>query len=397
VRIVVISISNTKGISTVNDQPMLSIADIMQLLRQVNFGPAMKQATDDLGRVRILISGKSGVGKTTLINAMFGQEMGEVGSGRPVSQEVQWHEFDGNPLALCDTRGLELADYKATIEAVEREFEARDKNADVRERIHLAWICIAEPSGRVEPGEIELFNLCKKYDVPCIVVLTKGIGSDEFVDEVRKLLVDATGYVRVLAETWKSGRLVVEPYGLDGLLAETLEAVPSAMRKALIAAQKVDLDLKRRGALIVARAAAIAAASGTAVPVPLAGMGAFVAANVGMLVKIAAVMGVELSTSTVFAIATSAIAGLGLSFGVKMGLGELMKLVPGVGSVGGTVVEAGTTLAATYGLGHGFTEFLLWFSQINHRLPEADEIVQGFREYWRRLPNKVIKPEVQEA
>lgn len=222
------------------------------------------------------------------------------------------------------------------------------------------------------------------------MVLTKAIGPDEFIDDVREVLPGAEAYVRVLASKW--GKFPIEPFGLNELVRETLKLLPMAVKKAFVAAQKIDIDSKRSQGLMIAAASATTAALGSAVPVPGVGVGSFIAVNVGMLISIAAVVGVEISTSTATAIGTSAIAGLALSFGVRMAAGELLKFIPGFGSVAGSALEASAAAASTYGIGHAFTEFLLWFYIQNKRMPDATDIESGFLNYWKKVPNRSLPP-----
>ena len=44
---------------------------------------AMNKALKEIGEVNILIAGKTGVGKSTLINAVFQGDYATVGQGRP--------------------------------------------------------------------------------------------------------------------------------------------------------------------------------------------------------------------------------------------------------------------------------------------------------------------------
>jgi predicted GTPase len=46
---------------------------------------AIKEALKERGNVNILIAGATGVGKSTLINAIFQGNMAETGQGRPVT------------------------------------------------------------------------------------------------------------------------------------------------------------------------------------------------------------------------------------------------------------------------------------------------------------------------
>ena len=44
----------------------------------------IEETSKKLGNINILICGKTGVGKSTLINAVFGSEYAKVGQGNPV-------------------------------------------------------------------------------------------------------------------------------------------------------------------------------------------------------------------------------------------------------------------------------------------------------------------------
>ena len=63
-----------------------------------------------MGHVNIVISGKTGVGKSTLVNAIFGKKIAETGTGRPITQEIKEITTTDYPLRLYDTVGLELSE-----------------------------------------------------------------------------------------------------------------------------------------------------------------------------------------------------------------------------------------------------------------------------------------------
>ena len=79
--------------------------------------------TAKLGHANILISGQTGVGKSTLINAVFSVPLADEGIGKPVTKHVQRYDVPGVPVTIFDTPGIELGktkndvirEYKKTI------------------------------------------------------------------------------------------------------------------------------------------------------------------------------------------------------------------------------------------------------------------------------------------
>lgn len=76
---------------------------------------AIKDALKERGNVNILIAGATGVGKSTLINAIFQGNMAETGQGRPVTPNTREIKKEGIPLSIFDNRGLEMADFENTM------------------------------------------------------------------------------------------------------------------------------------------------------------------------------------------------------------------------------------------------------------------------------------------
>ena len=93
------------------DTKKFSASDAIDVIKLVN--DCMKQINEGeklLGHVNIIIAGKTGVGKSTLINAAFRDNLAETGMGMPVTQSSKIIESEGMPLRIYDTVGLELTE-----------------------------------------------------------------------------------------------------------------------------------------------------------------------------------------------------------------------------------------------------------------------------------------------
>ncbi len=96
--------------------------NIADLLKQ-----KLEEALKHRGRVNIVIAGKTGVGKSTLINAVFQGNLAETGDGRPVTPATREIKKDGIPLSIFDTRGLEVSEYQNTVQDLEKLIQDKRK------------------------------------------------------------------------------------------------------------------------------------------------------------------------------------------------------------------------------------------------------------------------------
>jgi uncharacterized protein (DUF697 family)/GTP-binding protein EngB required for normal cell division len=350
----------------------------------------MDEELQKLGRVNILIAGKTGVGKSTLVNAIFGESVARTGMGRPVSDGIRWYEPKGLPVRLCDTQGLELEDFGKILAGLEAEIERGIASGKIEDRVHVLWLCILEPEKRVQTGEKRIVELCQRHKIPAIVVLTQAIGPREFAAVAKELIPEAKAVVRVLAEGWEDP--VKPAFGLSDLVRATDDVLPEATRNAFDSIQQILLGRKRRRALDAVAAASATAAAAAWTPIPVADAGAVLAVNVGMIATISAIMGIQMSYENVKTLGVTMVGAMAAAGGGRLIAGELLKLVPGIGSLAGGTITSAIAASATYGLGYGYVEFLCAFHSAEHRMPDGDEIRDGFTTFWQSYEQKDRKP-----
>lgn len=332
----------------------------------IDFEQVINGAYKRRGTVTVLIAGKTGVGKSTLINAVFQGDIAKTGAGRPVTEETREYSKEGIPLRILDTVGLEMGKkrFEQTYGQLRSLIRDRQQRTDANEHVHVAWICIAEPSSRVEEIETQLSEMMHELGVPVIAVLTKTRGDEAFQSQAQKLMPRAANVVpvRALEERVPVGGglepVVLPPVGLRDLVELTMELVPKGQQAAFAAAQKVRIDLKVKAARGVMTGAAAAAAAAGAAPIPFADAFALVPIQVGMMAGISAAFGLDMGQGFLGTVASTAVGSLGATVAGRTAVTTLLKFIPGAGSLIGGSIAAATAAALTTAIGAAYIEAL---------------------------------------
>ncbi|MBY8174311.1 GTP-binding DUF697 domain-containing protein [Vibrio fluvialis] len=342
---------------------------------------AIQKATTERGHINILIAGRSGVGKSTLINSVFQSKMAETGQGKPVTQNTREISKEGIPLTIFDTRGLEMKEFSNTIEELEKTISQRCTDKDSNRHIHVAWLCIQEDGRRVEEAEVNLHNMLSKH-VPLITVITKARSDGGFKNDVLGLLPESRNVMRVRAieEEFDEG-FKLPPMGLNELIEITSEVIPEGKRRALAASQKANLKYKKDQAHKVVAGAATASAAAGASPIPMSDVAILAPIQIGMIAGITSVFGMELSKGTLSTLVSSAIGVTGVSFAGRAIVSNILKLFPGIGSIAGGAISAATASALTVALGEAYISVLAnFFAENPDGSPDAEYIAEKLKE-----------------
>lgn len=326
---------------------------------------AIQKEYKELKTLNVMILGKTGVGKSTLINNMFNKKMADVGIGKPITKDIKKITLPDFPLAIFDTPGLELGgdfNVDSLMDAVVNEIDKGIRSGDVSQAIHCIWYCISTPSHRIEQTEIDFLKRflgkTSEYDVPVIVVLTQSYSkrdAQKLKSEVEKENLPIVNVVPVLAENYEiDDEYTAKAYGLERLSEIMNNVIPDAVQKTFIAVQKVNLELKKGKAQAVVASSAVAAAATGAVPIPFSDAAVLVPEQIAMIGGITAIFGVPMDQGTVMAIISATIGTAGTTVLGKTIAANLIKLIPAVGSVVGGVISAATAAALTAALGEAY-------------------------------------------
>ncbi len=345
---------------------------------------AVNEALKKRGRVNIIIAGNTGVGKSTLINAVFQGNLATTGDGRPVTISTREITKEGIPLSIFDTRGFEKGKYTEILVGLEKLIQERKRSIDPYQHIHVAWICVLEDSRRVEATDIELAEMLNKH-VPVVVVITKSISDGGFRQEVQNLLPMARNVVRVHAlETILDDKHRIKVMGLENLVDLTMNLLPEAVRSAFVASQRVSLKIKQQKAHAAVGLAATAAAGIGASPVPFSDAIALIPIQIGMLATISAIWGIPVSQMFLGTIVSGTLTSSAGTIGGRVLAGTMLKFIPGVGTAVGAVITAGVAGTITTAFGEAYIATLYTLTKDNpDRIPMPEEIRDEFQRQHR--------------
>ena len=234
------------GASNVPDEPG-------RLLSREAIDAGYALAREDIGRFNLGLFGLTGVGKSTLLNAVFGADLAATGIGDPVTQDAKLYRYDTSNLGIFDTKGLELGSDMASILEAFVGFVDANRMGGLDDQIHVIWYCIRAGDRRIQPAEEAFIGKVADIGIPVLLVMTQTpltadgeIHQDAVVlaDAIRELRLPIRGDVRFVnakADDFSG----VPSHGLDELLEATSAVAPEGVRNALAAAQQVDRKFKR--------------------------------------------------------------------------------------------------------------------------------------------------------
>lgn len=367
-------------------------------------------------KLNIVLMGATGVGKSSLVNAVFGSNTVKTASGKPITQHLEKIVIPEKGLTLWDTKGIEAEAYHKTKQQLLNDIENGIRQAceskNDNDMPHVAWLCIKESSKRIEERELDLLRMTEKLGIPTVVVFTNMQFEDgkEFFDEAQKILNEAfpsfikNRYVRVNSISYKILNLTIPIEGLENLLQITESCLQesqqfsekqrkkhSAALAALRKAQMVNMEKKLASMIDSAKTkvhfAAFTAGAAGASPIPMSDAPIIGGIQTTMIYTLSSEFELELDKS----LETSMIAGLLSVTAVaqvgKATVSSFLKLIPVAGPVLGGVISGVTAFALTEALGHAYIDVLKYFFNKETgkvELPdETDAILAVFKMYFK--------------
>lgn len=317
------------------------------------------EESQKVGRFNLAIFGKTGVGKSTLVNSIFGDDVAKTGIGKPVTHDAHLYLHESGKLGVLDTRGLEIGQDTDTIIGELQRYVAEMRQQPLKDQLHVAWYCVRSSDRRFEDTEAEFIRRLDELGLPVMLVLTQVPKSlDAYHPDAVRLAEEIEARIlpifesRVFMSMALADDFAGHPsHGLHDLLDATFRAAPEGAQEALVVAQKIDLQRKREQAKAIIGTATTAAAAAGATPIPFSDAVILVPIQLGMMAGVSVVFDIDVDKAAMVALAATT----GATTAGKSLATNLLKFVPGVGTVVGGAVTASIAAGFTAAMGAAWT------------------------------------------
>jgi uncharacterized protein (DUF697 family)/GTPase SAR1 family protein len=362
-------------------------ADVTRMYRE-----EYAQALNSLGRFNLAIFGKTGTGKSTLVNAIFGQDVAATGTGRPVTTGLDYYVHPNGILGVYDSRGFETGEAGDRILKALEDIVSASRGGEASEQIHAAWYTVRWSDRRFEEHQGAFVRRLHDLGLPVLFVLTQvpcnaqGQIHEEALEFARYIAgqgLPLAGEGRVyLTNAKEDPFLGTVVFGLQELLDATFDTIPEVAVEALSAAQQLDWGRKRQAAKKIITASASSALATGATPIPFSDAAILVPLQIAMIARLTAAYGTTLPSAQLASLVGSLMLSSGATTAGRWMVSSLLRVVPG-GQPAAMVISGTVAASMTSAMGWAWVAVLEKYL-VRGDLSDEDALKTVFVEEFRR-------------
>ncbi|MGG7144891.1 GTPase [Clostridium nigeriense] len=313
-------------------------------------------------RGNVLVIGNSGVGKSTLINAVLGEEKAKTGWGiTGTTDRLEIYESESIPFRIIDSVGFEPSFIKRqkAINAVKKWSKASAKQGNECNEINVIWFCIDGTTSKLFPNTIKDFLRAISIwkTVPVITVITKSYSVPErennikmvkeAFDKQNKYSNKLEEIIPVVADKYQiNDTIFVAPEGITELIDITNKIMPEGIKASEKDIFNFKLNRKRALAHSIVGVSTASGVTIGAVPIPFADALVLSPIEIGEINAIAKIYGIKKNDTSAKLINSIVEVGT-ISAAAKAAISAL-KAIPGINLAASVLnaIIAGSIIAA---------------------------------------------------
>jgi uncharacterized protein (DUF697 family)/GTP-binding protein EngB required for normal cell division len=347
---------------------------------------------------RFALVGRRGSGKSSLINALFGEPLAAVGHEKAQTGEGRWfvYQSEHGTLELLDTRGFQEAHAPTEIDAASTPLESILAELETRCPDAILFLVKASEAGAAMKDDLAtLESLSARLRavhgtrVPIVAVITqcdllepKPVALHRPDDEdprdhaeklarvqrIERMVADQVRGVSALKEafvtaigtsayqSWRSdGSLRSdERWNIDSLVEYLYDKLPDEARLELVRVAQVK-SLQRKLARTLTGVIASACAAVAATPIPVGDIVPITSLQLALVAGIGYIGGRSMSRST----AAEFLAAAGVNVGAGMAMREAARAVVKLLPIAGNLVSAAVAFTGTMAIGEAASVYFI--------------------------------------
>lgn len=329
------------------------VKKLINKLQYFDYDKVLNKIRKNVKKPSVLVTGGTGVGKSSLINHLFGMDVAKTGNGKPMTERIARYEPENCDVVLYDTLGYEVGEdkqqqfYKDVIGFVKK----ANGQGDVKKHVHLAWYCISAANKRITPTDLDAIAALGGLTEVCVVLTQIDAATMVEIDEMKKVLNKKLPKTSVFMVSIDP-RIPDEKMQWSGLLGWSVEHLDAGLQLAFAQALGQELYMKHIQADRLIHRYVAAAAGAVVCPLPMTDSAALIAIQTTMATHLFNFWGIDRGTDKIKEIFVNVVvANTGRIFSRS-----LLKLIPGAGSIAATMVNSGVATSFTYAFGRAVNE-----------------------------------------